>query len=173
MEMLHFRKCRLIDRRAENRMMFWWFAHPKVNPFPSAWKAGRAIPNPDPTNSKMYPTSRGSLLKHLLGMADNGLPLPVVSLRSPAHIIAHHHSEDCQLPHSSQISQPPGKNWPQGFYRLHPELKARKLKAINRNRDDCRIEEKIREWLTVIGKELNSPTIPSENVYNMDETGVL
>ena len=29
------------------------------------------------------------------------------------------------------------------------------------------------QWFTVIGKELSDPAIVPENVYNMDETGVL
>jgi hypothetical protein len=70
--------------------------------------------------------------------------------------------------------RPPGKNWPQGFYRRHPELKARKLKAIDWKREDQQIKEKVHQWFTVIRKELANPIIVPENVYNnMDETGVL
>jgi hypothetical protein len=32
---------------------------------------------------------------------------------------------------------------------------------------------KVVQWFTVIGKELSDPAIVLENVYNMDETGVL
>ncbi|KAJ5674366.1 uncharacterized protein N7477_004300 [Penicillium maclennaniae] len=69
--------------------------------------------------------------------------------------------------------RPPGKNWPQGFYLRHPQLKARRLRAIDRKRDDRQIEEKVRFWFAVIGRELADSAILPENVYNMDETGVL
>lgn len=41
------------------------------------------------------------------------------------------------------------------------------------NRHDKNIYDKITQWFAVIGKVLADPTIIPENVYNMDETGVL
>jgi hypothetical protein len=35
------------------------------------------------------------------------------------------------------------------------------------------IHDKVMHWFTVIGRELNDPAIVPENVYNLDETGVL
>ena len=49
----------------------------------------------------------------------------------------------------------------------------RKLRAIDLNRDDCRVEVKIRERFTAIMKKLDSPIISAENVYNMKEIVVL
>ncbi|KUL81723.1 hypothetical protein ZTR_09472 [Talaromyces verruculosus] len=69
--------------------------------------------------------------------------------------------------------RPPGKNWPQGFYRRHPQLKARRLRAIDWKRDGSQIEDKVRHWFAIIGRELADPTVLPENVYNMDETGIL
>jgi len=105
-------------------------------------------------------------------MADNGHPLPVKSLRSLALIIARQRSFNPHI-HTNENLRPPGKNWPQSFYKRHPELKARKLKAIDIYRDGRHIDEKIRNWFVIIGRELNNPAILPENVYNMDETGVL
>jgi hypothetical protein len=68
---------------------------------------------------------------------------------------------------------PPGKNWPQAFHERHPELKPRKVKAVDWNRHDKNIYNKITYWFEVIGKELHDPVIVPENVYNMDETGVM
>ncbi|KAK5277480.1 hypothetical protein LTR40_010343, partial [Exophiala xenobiotica] len=61
----------------------------------------------------------------------------------------------------------PGKHWP------HPELKARRLKAIDWARANESIYEKVAQWFDMIGKELSNDGILRENVYNMDETGVL
>lgn len=41
------------------------------------------------------------------------------------------------------------------------------------NRHDNNIFNKITSWFEVIGPELFSPNILPENVYNMDETGVM
>jgi hypothetical protein len=40
-------------------------------------------------------------------------------------------------------------------------------------RHDHNIHDKVLQWFTLIGKELHDPAIVPENVYNMDETGVL
>ena len=36
-----------------------------------------------------------------------------------------------------------------------------------------RIYDKITHWFEVIGEELHNPVVVPENVYNMDETGVM
>lgn len=40
-------------------------------------------------------------------------------------------------------------------------------------RHDHNIYDKVTHWFSVIGKELHNSTIVPENVYNMDEMGVL
>ena len=106
-----------------------------------------------------------ALLKYVLRMWRNGYPLPVKYLRSLAHVIRRQRSPNVQ---------PPNKNWPQAFCKRHEEeLKPRKLKALDRSRYDYNIRDKAVEWYGVIGKELEKPEILQENVYNMDETGVL
>jgi hypothetical protein len=69
--------------------------------------------------------------------------------------------------------RPPGKNWPQGFYKHHPELKARRVKALDWARHNHNIHDKVMHWFSIIGKELHDPAIVPENIYNMEETGVL
>ncbi|KAF1937826.1 hypothetical protein EJ02DRAFT_475569 [Clathrospora elynae] len=50
---------------------------------------------------------------------------------------------------------------------------ARRVKALDWSRHDKHIYEKLAEWFDVIGKQLETPAIVPENVYNMDETGAL
>jgi len=69
--------------------------------------------------------------------------------------------------------KPPGKNWPQAFCKRHPELKAMRMKAIDWDRHDRHIYNKVVDWFAIIRKELASPAVLAENTYNMDETGVL
>jgi hypothetical protein len=54
-----------------------------------------------------------------------------------------------------------------------PELTARRVKALDWARHDHNIYDKVVQWFAVIGHELRDPAIVPENVYNMDETGVL
>ncbi|KAH9867423.1 hypothetical protein IAQ61_008016 [Plenodomus lingam] len=71
----------------------------------------------------------------------------------------------------SAPSKPPGKNWPQLFYKRYPELKPSKASALDWNRYD--IFDKVIHWFEVIGEVLQDPAVLQENVYNMDETGVM
>jgi hypothetical protein len=48
-----------------------------------------------------------------------------------------------------------------------------RIKALDWERHDLHIYDKIVDWFTVIEKELASLHILAENIYNMDEIGVL
>jgi hypothetical protein len=77
-----------------------------------------------------------------------------------------------QIPAADREVRPPGKNWPQGFYKRHPELKSKRMRALDLRRHDHNIYDKILQWFAVIGRELKGPTIHAENIYNIDKTGV-
>lgn len=47
------------------------------------------------------------------------------------------------------------------------------MKAIDWDKHDCDIYNKVIDWFAVIEKELASPAILPENTYNIDKTGVL
>jgi hypothetical protein len=69
--------------------------------------------------------------------------------------------------------KPPGRNWAQGFEKRHPELKPRRVRAMDWNRHEKNIYDKITDWFEIIRKVLEDPSILPENVYNMDETGIM
>ena len=48
-----------------------------------------------------------------------------------------------------------------------------RLKMIDWERYDYHIYDKVVHWFSVIGPQLADPTIKRENIYNMDEMGVL
>jgi hypothetical protein len=50
---------------------------------------------------------------------------------------------------------------------------SRRVKALDWSRHYKHIYEKVTQWFDLIGKQLDTPDIVPENVYNMDETGVL
>lgn len=69
--------------------------------------------------------------------------------------------------------KPPGKNWARAFQRRHPELKAKKVGALDWNRHEKNVRPKITHWYKVIGKVTQDPDILEENMYNVDETGTM
>jgi len=121
----------------------------------------------------LTPQEEKALVKYLLDMLRKGYSLPVKASRTLAHEIALRRTSNFQtVPDDGEI-RPPGKNWAQAFHRRHPELKAARMKAVNWERDDSHIYDKVGEWFSMIEKELSGPEILAENTYNMDETGVL
>ncbi|KAJ5882704.1 uncharacterized protein N7473_011138 [Penicillium subrubescens] len=121
----------------------------------------------------LTPQEEKSLLEYVLRLSKNGYPLPVKFLRALAWEIARRRSSAMPVPVADEDTRPPGKNWPQAFYKRHPELTSRTLKAIDWKRHDHNIYDKVQDWFRVIKTELSNPAILAENVYNMDETGVL
>jgi hypothetical protein len=121
----------------------------------------------------LTPQEEKALVKYLIDMFRRGFPLPVKACRSLAHEIALRRPSTFQTLASDRKINPPGKNWAQSFQRRHPELKATRVQAINWERDDSHIYDKVVEWFSVIGKELSNPEVLPENTYNMDETGIL
>lgn len=129
----------------------------------------------DKAKSQQYlsPSEEKALVEYLLRMSNNGFPVPLKYLRSLALVIARQRSSVFQAPATDETIRPPGRNWPQAFCSRHPELKAKRVKALDWNRHDNNIYDKITNWFEIIGKELHDPVIVPENVYNMDETGVM
>ncbi|GAB7336815.1 hypothetical protein MBLNU13_g11324t1 [Cladosporium sp. NU13] len=118
----------------------------------------------------LTPNEEKALAAYVLRMSKHGFPLPVKVLRSLAPVIRRRRIGGTSPP---GIVQQPGKNWPQGFYKRNPELVARRVKAMPWNRHDHTIYQKTVDWFSMIGEEFANPAILPENVYNMDETGVL
>jgi hypothetical protein len=65
----------------------------------------------------------------------------------------------------------PCKDWPQGFTKRNPDLIAKRKYALDWKRYN--IYEKTEHWFDIIGKVLQNPDVDPDNVYNMDETGVM
>ncbi len=100
-------------------------------------------------------------------MSNLGQPVRIKYIPSIAYLATRHRSV------SERPLKPPGKNWAKALENRNPELKARRVKAIDWNRHEKTIYEKITDWVEKIGKVLDDPAILAENVYNMDETGVM
>jgi hypothetical protein len=115
----------------------------------------------------LTPQEEQALVKFLLQMSDLGSPVRIKFLPSLAFIIAHQHST------KNKAIKPPGKDWAQAFERRHPELKPRGVRAIDWNRHENNIYDNIMHWFTVIEGVLKDPAVLPENVFNMDETGVM
>jgi hypothetical protein len=99
-------------------------------------------------------------------MAALGSPVRIKFIPSLAFSLARRRS-------ANKAIKPPNKNWPQAFARRHPEVKQRTNRAMDWKRHDNNIYGKISQWFEVIEPELRRPDIVPENVYNMDETGIM
>lgn len=74
---------------------------------------------------------------------------------------------------ANRRNKSPGKNWVQAFQKRHPEIISRRVRSIDWRRHDINIYQKVTEWFDVVSKVLNSHAVLPENIYNMDETGVM
>lgn len=117
----------------------------------------------------LTPNEEKGLSTYVLRMSQNGYPLAVKVLRSLALVIRRRRGKTSD----AQSLSVPGKNWPQGFYKRNPQLKSRRMRAMAWDRHDHTIYPKVTEWFSIISEELARPDVLTENVYNMDETGVL
>ncbi|KAF2628941.1 hypothetical protein BU25DRAFT_454827 [Macroventuria anomochaeta] len=70
----------------------------------------------------------------------------------------------------SNLGQP---NWPKAFEKRHPQLQAKRVRSIDWKRHSNNIHEKVVEWFDMIAPVLQDSSVVPENVYNMDETGVM
>ena len=79
----------------------------------------------------------------------------------------------CQWPEIDKPLKPPGKNWVKALENHHLETQVRRIKALDWQHHKKNIYIKIMHWFEVIGIILQDMAILPENVYNMDETGVM
>lgn len=100
-------------------------------------------------------------------MAELGTPVRIKYIPAIAFSATRHRSE------ADRPVKPPGPTWAKALENRNPELRARRVKALNWNRHERNIYEKVEHWFAEIEKVLKDPAILSENVYNMDETGVM
>ena len=115
----------------------------------------------------LAPFEEKAVVDFVLHMAELGTPVQIKHLPSLAFTATRHR------PEAERPANPPNKNWSKAFENRHPELRARKARALDWNRHEKNIYHKIEEWFEVIGKVLGEPDILRENIYNMDETGVM
>lgn len=115
----------------------------------------------------LYPWEENAFVKFLLQMSDFGQPIRIKFIPSLAFSLTH------QRPLSDRPQKPPGRNWAKALERRHSVLQARRVRPLDWNRHEKNIYNKVIHWFEVIGKVLQDPAIVAENVYNMDETGVM
>ena len=115
----------------------------------------------------LTPSEEKAVVDFLLHMSVLGCPVRIKHVPFIAFSATRHRS----VP--DRPSKPPGKNWTKALESRHPEIKARKVKALDWNRHEKNTRSKITHWFEVIGKVIQDPHILAENVYNMDETGVM
>jgi hypothetical protein len=89
-----------------------------------------------------------ALAKYLIRMSNIGYLISIKYILSLAFIIA------CRRSTTDEAIKPLGKNWLKAFEKRHLKLNLRKIKAVDWNRHDNNIYDKITHWFKVIGKIL-------------------
>jgi len=119
--------------------------------------------------SQQYLTQweESAIVKFLLQMSDLGQPVRIKFIPSLAFSVTH------QRRPPDRPLKPPGRNWAKALEKRHSVLQARRVRPLDWNRHEENTYKKITHWFEVIGKVLQDPVILAENVYNMDETGVM
>jgi hypothetical protein len=107
------------------------------------------------------------IIKYLLQMSDFGYPIRMKFIPLLAFNITRYR------PTTERPLKAPGRNWAKALERRHSELVVRRVKALDWNCYEKNIYGKIIHWSEVIKGVLQDPATLSENVYNMDETGVM
>lgn len=115
----------------------------------------------------LHPWEEEALVKFILQMSNFGYPVRIKFIPSLAYRLT------LQRPPSDRPPKPPHVNWTRAFRKRHPAIQARMVKALDWNRHEKNIYPKSVHWFEVIGPVLQDPAIRPENVYNMDETGVM
>ncbi|KFA56115.1 hypothetical protein S40293_00203 [Stachybotrys chartarum IBT 40293] len=126
----------------------------------------RSIKEKAQSQQYLRPWEEKALVKFLIQQDALGRPVRIKYLGPIAFTLACRRQILSDRPRKA-----PGMNWPQSFYRRHSELKASKSTALDWKRYD--IYNKVIHWFEVIRKVLEDPSILPENLYNMDETGVM
>ena len=115
----------------------------------------------------LKPYKEDVVVKYLLQMSNLGQPIRLKFIPSIAFSVTR------QRPAADRPVNPPSRNWTKALENRHLVLKARRVKALDWNRHEKNIYKKITHWFEVIGKVLQDLAILPENVYNIDETGVM
>lgn len=115
----------------------------------------------------LNPYETRAVIQFLLQMSNVGQPVRIKYIPSIAFLATRHR------PIQDRPSKPPGRNWAKALEKRNPELKARRVKALDWNRHERNIYEKIVDWFMKIGPVVEDPIIRDENVWNFDETRVI
>ena len=127
----------------------------------------RSIEEKAQSQHYLTPWEEDVVVKFLLQIFDLKQPVRIKYIPSIAF------NATRQRPAADRPPKPPGRNWAKALENRHAELKAKRLTALDWNRHEKNIYGKIAHWFEVIGRILQDPAILAENVYNMDETGVM
>ena len=113
----------------------------------------------------LYPCEEKALVQFLVQQDSIGRSVRIKHIPEIAFKLASKRSVN-------RPKKPPGKNWPQLFYKRHTDaLKTSKSGVLDWNRFN--IYDKVASWFNVMHTVVQNSSIPEELFFNMDETGVM
>jgi len=122
----------------------------------------------------LTPREEQAIVDFVLRADRHGFPAKVKDLHHYATVFLRGRAPRHKRGDSSKVdSQVPAKDWPQVFCKRHPELKVARLRTLDWRRHEKSIYNKVVNWFDLMRAQLEETDVLQENVYNMDETGVL
>jgi hypothetical protein len=122
----------------------------------------------------LTPREEQAIVDFVLRADRNGFPAKVKDLHHYATVFLRGRAPRRKRGASPKVhSHVPSKDWPQAFCKHHPELKVVRLRALDWRRHEKSIYNKVVKWFDIMRAQLEEADVLQENVYNMDETGVL
>ena len=120
------------------------------------------------------PREEQAIVDFVLRADRNGFPAKVKDLHHYATVFLRGRAPRRKRGTSSKVQgQVPAKDWPQAFCKRHPELKVARLRTLDWRRHEKSIYNKVVKWFDIMRAQLEDADVLQENIYNMDETGVL
>ena|SRR5450432_1933498 len=106
----------------------------------------------------LKPYEEDVVVKYLLQMSDLRQPIRIKFIPFIAFRVT------CHRPTTNRPFKPPSRNWTKALEKRHPELIARRVKALDWNRHEKNTYRKIIHWFEVIRDVLQDPAVLAENV---------
>jgi hypothetical protein len=103
----------------------------------------------------LKPYEEDVVVKYLLQMSDLGQPIRMKFIPSIAFSATRHR------PTTDRPLKPPGRNWTKALEKRHPELIARRVKALDWNRHEKHIYGKTTHWFKVNKRCITRSSCPS------------
>ena len=104
-----------------------------------------------------------SITRHILQMSVWGWPMTINSLETLVTAILRKNSDN----------EPLGRHWHSKFLARHPELKMLRSRPLDQSRKDASTYDILKRWFDLFQTARLCYNVADEDIYNMDEKGIM